>query len=173
MATPLIENNQRFISVGRHPVDNERKIGFIAEAVIYTDIKRREQNEAAKALGEVMLKYPFPPKSCEECFSIIKQIEQEIETKQELLTSGSSNRVAKRYIDAFTKTKSMYEQWAIANSCEKQIIASEEQAYWQQVQSALDQEKQEAAGKKGVDNWIVFGVLGILAAGALIIIFKA
>lgn len=132
-----------------------------------------EQNRDAAAMAAVRIKYPYPPANCEQAMSMLQNLETEITTTNEKIASGVSNRPAKRSLDALLTVRTEMQNWINAKKCIDQALKQEDAEFQEQLQQALNQEQDTSTGKKTIDNAIIFGVLGILLVGGLVIILKA
>lgn len=145
---------------------------FLFSGQRYFNANKAELNRDAETMGEVRLKYPYPPKSCEEATIILQNLDDEIKSANEKLASGVSNRPVKRYLDAFLTIQGEFKAWLNAKQCIAAALKQEDEAFNQQLQNALAQEQEQQTGKKSVDNLVIFGALGLLFVAGLVIVIK-
>jgi hypothetical protein len=138
----------------------------------YYNANAAELNREAATLADVRLKYPYPPTSCEQATTIIQNIEDDIKDANEKIASSASNKVAKRYVDSFLTIQSEFKAWLNAKQCVAAALKQEDEVFNQQLQDALNQEKSSQDNGNSTNNWLIFGSLGILFVGAVVIIFK-
>lgn len=138
----------------------------------YLKASGAEETAMSNTLADVRLRFPFPPTDCVDAATKIEGLQAALELAQQQLASGASNRVAKRYISATQQVKAVFDQWVIVNKCQAAEEKASDDAFWNQVSGALDKEKAASISNSTADNWIVYGILGILAAGTLVIVFK-
>jgi hypothetical protein len=157
--------------------DNEPSVltqcrDFIGSGQRYFNANKAELNRDAETMGDVRVKYPYPPKNCEEATIILQNLDDEIKSANEKIASGVSDRPTKRYLDAFMTVRNEFKAWLNAKQCIAAALKQEDQAFTDQLQAALDKEQVQQSGKKSTDNLVIFGALGLLVVGALVIIIK-
>ncbi len=160
MSARLLENNDL------HVLSGQPKLGFLGIG---------DKQEAARKLANqvnVQSRYPFPPKTCADAQLKIDQIDAEIKSHQEVIATQGDSRVDRRWIEALVTVKDSFTKWILASQCEKQITQEQDQQFYDQLNAAIDKEKSASQGSSKADNWIIYGVLGILGFGALAIILK-
>jgi len=139
----------------------ERKLDFSAEA-----------NRIAATNTEIFLKYPYPPANCDEALTRVAQIKEEIKQHNELIATGASKNVHQRYISSLQGVLGNFQNYSLQSKCEKQVLQQEDAAWTNQWQDILNKEQAQSSGVKKTDTWIIFGVLGLLVIGSLVIILK-
>lgn len=171
MPTQMVEDNdimleRGFSATGPSPITG----GFMVS------IEKQRKNAAGKAqiLANVQTAFPYPPKSCEDALATILSIQQEINVVNERAAAGTMKAdEVDIYLEAYNDALSNFKVYVNKKKCIEEALKAEEQGYENKFQSALDAEMtSDQEEKSKTNNFIVFGMLGILLAGAIVIIFK-
>lgn len=160
MSARLLEHNDL------HLLSGQGKLGFLGIG------DKAEAERKAANVAEAQAKYPFPPKGCGDAIIKISMLQNDIEAQQKVLVTDGGNRVAKRWIEAFTGVQNDFKNWTTARKCAEEATQAEDTAFYSQINQAIDKQTQGTKSKASVDNWIIYGVLGVLGVGALIIILR-
>jgi hypothetical protein len=137
----------------------------------YFNANAAKLNRQAETAADVVLQFPYPPKDCEQATTIIQNIEDQIKSLNEKLASGG-NKVDKRYLDAYIGIRNNFKAWLNAKQCVATALKQEDDAFSEQLQTALNQEQTSQDSSSSKNNWIIFTALGFLVLGAVAIILK-
>lgn len=123
-------------------------------------------------ISTLRAKFSYPPKDCADAVRVINTLTDRIKDLNERVASGIKLKDVEAELKATQDIKSIYQDYINAANCVQQAIQAEDTAFSNQLTAALDKEKDSEASGKKANNWLLFGSIGILIVGAVIIFLK-
>jgi len=149
--------------------------GFAATGGLFPSIKKQKEEAAASAamLMKIRKTYPYPPDSCEKAIASIESIQDAIKGINEQISAGTIKKDEAGWsLAAHNQVLQEFKTFVNASQCIKKALAEEDQIFSEQLQQALDNENQSVVSTTKKNNLIIFGTLGILVIGSLVLILK-
>lgn len=130
-------------------------------------------NALALKIAELNIKYPYPPADCDAALAMVANIKDEINSLQEKTAAGVLKQAdAATQEDALHNILNQFQAYTNIKQCVKQISQTEDNAFYNQVQAALANENKPADATTKKNNWLIFGILGLLTVGTLVIVLR-
>lgn len=116
--------------------------------------------------------YPYPPKNCDDAQSTSDALANYIKTLNERIASNININDSKTEIIAYQTQKKYFDDYISTNKCVANALKADEAALQDQIFSQLNSDQSAQQKSSSTDTWLIFGTLGLLFVGAMVIIFK-
>lgn len=127
----------------------------------------------ARKISELNIRYPYPPADCEAALATIANLKDEINSLQEKTASGVLKQAdAAIQENALHQVLNQFQAYVNKKQCVKKIVQGEDDQFYAQVQAALANENKPADAAVKKNNLLMFGIIGLLAVGTLVIVLK-
>lgn len=157
---PLFRPGRNFAATGGGLFGNANKQKAAADAL-------------ARKVSELMIKYPYPPADCEAALAAVANIKDEINSLQEKTAAGVLKQAdAAMQENALHQVLNQFQAYVNIKQCVKKIVQTDDEAFYTQIQQALASENKPADASSKKNNLLIFGILGLLTVGALVIVLK-
>lgn len=139
----------------------DQKIGFLG----------LEKAVDPKVFTEIILRYRFPPATCDEAQLSLQMLKNDLKAEQEKVAGGNPNVQSKSNIAEYNKLISQFSNWISQARCVQSAINEENTSFTQQVLGALNNETAKA-GSKSVTTWLIIGGIGLAVIISGVLIFR-
>lgn len=123
-------------------------------------------------LSEVMAAFPYPPKNCDDAVAILGVLDQNIKQRQEQIASDVAVTTGKKYLDAYMQVRNNFNTYIIKSRCLENALKQEDEAFNQEWKGLLDKEEAKQSSSSTGNSWLIYGIIGIIVVGGLVIILK-
>lgn len=145
----------------------------------------------------IVLKYFFPPKNCEQAVATLNLLKNDLDAEQKriagggttsnqyrggltfltgvvglLITKVSGKDIDNTIVNSYQQQIKRFEDWISQAKCLENALDMQDTAFANQISDALNKQYSTDKSTQTTDSLIIYGVLGILAIGAFIILLK-
>lgn len=144
---------------------------FAASGV--SDKEKKARNEQAKIIADVRGRYPYPPKNCEDATATVISIQDAIKSINDQAASGVLKKTElDNLLSAHNQVLQDFKTYVNAVQCINKALQVEDESFSTKLQSALDAENKTTTDSNKTNNILIFGTLGVLLIGAVVLIAR-
>lgn len=125
-----------------------------------------------QAQAAAAAQYPYPPKDCAEAQAMSDALAERIKVLNERIAANVQINDSKTEMIAYQDQKRFFDNYIAIQQCTANALKADEAALQAQIFGQLNSDQSAQKNTSTMDNWLIFGTLGLLFVGAMIIIFK-